>query len=65
MVMLVENPNYLTPQEVAEALRLTPRTVHNLIERGELVAYRFGRQYRIPREAFEEYVRRSRLQPDT
>jgi excisionase family DNA binding protein len=40
---------YLTPKETADRLRVTTRTVRNLIDRGEIVgAVKVGRQWRIP-----------------
>ena len=40
-----------TPQEVAEMLKVNKRTVYELIERGEIVAKKLGRLYRIPRKS--------------
>src|SRR5665213_2181315 len=37
-----------TPEQVATMLQLSKNTVYDLIGRGELVAKRFGRVYRIP-----------------
>lgn len=37
-----------TPEQVATMLQLSKNTVYELIGRGELVAKRFGRVYRIP-----------------
>ncbi len=37
-----------TPEQVATMLQLSKNTVYDLISRGELVAKRFGRVYRIP-----------------
>lgn len=37
-----------TPEQVASMLQLSKNTVYDLIGRGELVAKRFGRVYRIP-----------------
>jgi excisionase family DNA binding protein len=37
-----------TPEQVATMLQLSKNTVYGLIGRGELVAKRFGRVYRIP-----------------
>jgi len=40
----------LTPQEVADYLQLTPDTIYRYIREGKLVAAKFGRHYRIPKE---------------
>jgi excisionase family DNA binding protein len=37
-----------TPEQVATMLQLSKNTVYDLIGRGELVAKRFGRIYRVP-----------------
>jgi len=37
-----------TPEQVATMLQLSKNTVYELIGRGELVAKRFGRVYRVP-----------------
>lgn len=44
---------YLTPQEIAEALRVSVRTVYNGIKTGHIPARRVGRQYRIPESYLE------------
>ncbi len=42
-------PNIVyTPEQVATMLQLSKNTVYDLINKGELVAKRFGRVYRIP-----------------
>ena len=46
----------LTPQEVAEYLQLAPVTIYRYIQRGKLVASRFGRQYRIRKENVELFL---------
>lgn len=42
--------------EVADHLRVSTMTVYRLIRRGEIRALRIGRNYRIERAAFEEYL---------
>ncbi|HUC78710.1 MAG TPA: helix-turn-helix domain-containing protein [Candidatus Saccharimonadales bacterium] len=37
-----------TPEQVASILQLSKNTVYELIGRGELVAKKFGRVYRVP-----------------
>lgn len=37
-----------TPEQIAEALQLSKNTVYELISRGEIVAKKIGRVYRIP-----------------
>jgi excisionase family DNA binding protein len=40
--------NVYTPEQVATMLQLSKNTVYDLIGRGEIVAKRFGRVYRVP-----------------
>ena len=40
-----------TPEQVAEMLQLSKNTVYELISRGEILAKRIGKVYRIPAEA--------------
>lgn len=46
----------LTPQEVAERLGVSDRTVHTLCMNGELRHSRVGRQYRISEEDLADYT---------
>jgi putative molybdopterin biosynthesis protein len=49
----------LTPQEVADMLKIAKNTVYELVKRGELNAYRVGRKMRIDFKDVEEYKRRT------
>ncbi|MBI5614631.1 helix-turn-helix domain-containing protein [Candidatus Gottesmanbacteria bacterium] len=40
-----------TPEQVAEMLQLSKNTVYDLISRGEIVAKRIGKVYRIPQSS--------------
>lgn len=44
-------PKAYTPEQVAEILQLSKNTVYNLIGRGEIVAKKIGKVYRIPQSA--------------
>jgi len=46
----------LTVAEVAEALRVSVRTVYNLLEAGALRGVRVGRAWRVPESALEEFI---------
>lgn len=41
-------PKIYTPEQVAGILQLSKNTVYELINRGEIIAKRIGRVYRIP-----------------
>lgn len=41
-------PKVYTPEQVAQMLQLSKNTVYQLISRGEIVAKKIGKVYRIP-----------------
>lgn len=41
-------PKVYTPEQVAQILQLSKNTVYELISRGEIVAKKIGKVYRIP-----------------
>lgn len=45
---MFNRPKVYTPEQVAEILQLSKNTVYELIKRGEIVAKKFGKVYRIP-----------------
>jgi excisionase family DNA binding protein len=49
MLKQVNLPKTYTPEQVAEILQLSKNTIYELIARGEIVAKKIGRVYRIPR----------------
>ncbi len=51
----------LTPKEVAEMLQITTNTVYEMVKRGELNAYRVGRNMRIEPWELEKYKKRSSI----
>lgn len=51
----------LTTKEVAETLKVTPKTVRTLIENGEITAYRIGRDFRISKEDLKSYISQSKV----
>ncbi len=50
----------LTPQEVADILKIAKNTVYELIKRGELNGYRVGNKVRVDVEDVEEYKNRTK-----
>lgn len=44
-------PRTYTPEQVAEILQLSKNTVYELINRGEIIAKRIGKVYRIPQSS--------------
>jgi excisionase family DNA binding protein len=51
------NVRFLTVSEVADVMRVSKMTVYRLIHSGEMPAVRFGRSYRVPESAVEQYLR--------
>jgi excisionase family DNA binding protein len=49
----------LTIAEVAAALRVSKMTVYRLVKSHALASVRFGKSYRIPESAVEEYIRQA------
>ena len=52
----------LNIREVADVLRCSAKTVHRLVDRGELTATRVGRRLRIDQRDLEAYLARGRSQ---
>lgn len=44
---------YLTPEEIAELLRINVKTVYAMLQSGELQGRKFGRQWRVHRSQLE------------
>lgn len=57
---------YLTVEEIADILNVTPETVRGYInaKKDALPAYRLGREYRIDRKDFEDWMQKRRTGKD-
>ena len=53
MTEIAPLPRFLTPEEVADLLRVSRRTVYNWLRSGQLPALRIGKVWRIRREDIE------------
>ena len=49
-------PDIMTPEQVAQALAVSPEDVISLIDSGELKAKKIGASYRIKKSAFDAYM---------
>lgn len=49
--MISNLPKAYTPEQVAEMLQLSKNTIYELIGRGEIVAKKIGKVYRIPQSS--------------
>ena len=54
----------ITVAEVANRLSVSTRTVQRWIDEGKLLAYQFGREYRINEKDFEAFMERSKTIKD-
>ncbi len=57
-------PEVLTPEQVAEELRVSPETIYRLIRARKLAATRIGRAYRIPREDLDTFMLSHSTRPE-
>jgi excisionase family DNA binding protein len=51
------NAKFLTVAEVAQVMRVSKMTVYRLVHAGDMPAVRFGRSYRVPESAVEQYLK--------
>ena len=51
------NAKFLPVAAVAQVMRVSKMTVYRLVHSGEMPAVRFGRYYRVPEQAEEQYLK--------
>lgn len=51
MISTQDLPKVYTPEQVAEILQLSKNTIYDLISKGEIVAKKIGKVYRIPQSS--------------
>lgn len=51
----VSYPEVYTVEEFAKIFKLSPEAVRTLIRKGEILAIRLGKQYRIPQDVVDRY----------
>lgn len=54
----------LTISEIEEKLKVNGSTIRRWIQQGKIRAYRFGRNYRIPKTEFERFFEQSLVNTD-
>lgn len=54
---------WLSTEQAARRIGVTPRTLYRFVDEGELRAYRFGRVIRIRTSDVDAFVERSRIEP--
>lgn len=53
----MQNNNFYTVEQVAQALQVHWQTVLNYIKSGKLKAVRLGKGYRIPQESLDQFIK--------
>jgi len=54
---------WLSTQDAARRLGITPRTLYRFIDVGDLPAYRLGRVIRLKAEDVDRFIESSRIEP--
>jgi excisionase family DNA binding protein len=62
--MIVLEEQYLTPDEIADKLRVDQDTVLRWLKRGELPGYKVGRQWRVTLADYADFLKRRYNQPE-
>ncbi len=57
------SPEWLSTQEAAAKLGVTPRTLYKLINDGAVPAYKIGRVIRLKDDELDTYISSARVQP--
>lgn len=54
---------WMSTQEAARRLGVTPRTLYRFVDEGTLPAYKMGRVFRLKRTDVDDFIDRSRVAP--
>ena len=60
-----QSVHWLSTTDACEMLGITLPTLYRYINRGQLVAYRFGRVIRIKTVDLDQFIEASRIEPGT
>ncbi|MFZ6005445.1 MAG: helix-turn-helix domain-containing protein [Actinomycetota bacterium] len=63
--MAASEIEWLSTQEAARRLGITPRTLYRFIDLGDLPAYRLGRVIRLKADDIDAFIAASRIEPGT
>jgi excisionase family DNA binding protein len=61
--MIVQEQVY-SIDEAARILKVNPKTIRRMIERGEIRSHKVGRQHRIPRSEIEKFLSGEAQKPE-
>lgn len=53
---MTKSPDFYMVDELAEKLRVNRMTIYRYIKGGKLEAYKIGKEYRIDRSVFEQFM---------
>lgn len=57
----VKNKPYYTAKELAETLSINVMTIYRYIKAKRLKAYKIGKEFRIDREEFEQFMSKAKI----
>jgi len=55
-----KQPEYYTAKELAEKLSLNVMTIYRYIDAGKLKAYKIGKEFRIEKAEFEQFMNKAK-----
>ena len=55
-----ERERWYTPEEIADKLRISPKTVRNYLRAKKLGGIKFGKTWRVSDADLQEFIRRAR-----
>lgn len=56
---------WMSTQDAARRLGITPRTLYRFVDEGTLVAYKMGRVFRLKQSDVDAFMEAARIQPGT
>lgn len=55
---------FYTAQELADKLKVNVMTIYRYIKAGKLNAHKIGKEFRIPKDKFEHFLKQTRTNHD-
>lgn len=60
-MMMAKEEDFYTAQELAERLKVNVMTIYRYIKAGKLNAYKIGKEFRIGKEEFNNFLNNVRI----
>jgi excisionase family DNA binding protein len=54
-------PDFYLVEELAEKLRVNKMTIYRWIKAGKLEVYKMGKEYRIPKKEFDNFMSKNKV----